>query len=353
LRELGELSRDELAQRCDPDRVDQLDGWLAELIHARRIAEVTIAGQLRAIAAEDAGRYRDALGVVPPMGLPLSYLERQEHPLEDLVARYARTHVPFSAADVAARFGLGLGPIRAALERLRELGRVLEGEFLPGGREREWCDVEVLRRLKRVSLAKLTAAVEAVEPRIYARFLPSWHRIDAPGEGLDELLAAIEQIQGVPIPFGDLERAVLPARIRDYHPGMLDQLCASGEIVWRGFEALGNDDGRVALYLAGHLEVLAPAPTPVEGELAGKLRSLLATRGASFFPDIERALGGFKTELLATLWEMVWAGEISNDTLAPLRSRARAGARSTRSHARRRPSLHGSMQLRRAGPPGT
>jgi ATP-dependent Lhr-like helicase len=353
LRELGELSREELRQRCDAACVAELDGWIAELIHARRIAEVTIAGHLRAIAAEDAGRYRDALGVVPPMGLPLAYLERFDHPLEDLVARYARTHVPFSAADVAARWGLGLGPVRAALERLRDQGRMLEGEFLPGGREREWCDVEVLRRLKRVSLAKLTAAVEAVEARVYARFLPTWHRIDTPGEGLDELLAAIEQIQGVAIPFGDLERAVLPARIRGYHPGMLDQLCVSGEIVWRGFEAIGNDDGRVALYLAGHLEALAPAPTPVEGELASKLRALLETRGAMFFPDIERALGGFRTELLATLWDMVWAGELSNDTLAPLRSRARAGARSTRSHARRRPSLHGHMQARRAGPPGS
>ncbi|MFO7564360.1 MAG: crosslink repair DNA glycosylase YcaQ family protein, partial [Enhygromyxa sp.] len=353
LRELGELSRDELAARCDPERSAELEGWLAALIHARRVAEVTIAGQPRVIAAEDAGRYRDALGVVPPMGLPLAFLERQDHALDDLVARYARTHVPFSPADVATRFGLGLGPIRATLERLREQGRVLEGEFLPGGREREWCDVEVLRRLKRVSLARLSAAVEAVEPRIYARFLPSWHRIDAPGEGLDELLVAIEQIQGVAIPFGDLERAVLPARIRDYHPGMLDQLCLSGEVVWRGFEALGNDDGRVALYLAGHLDALAPAPAPVEGELAGKLRALLSSRGAMFFPDIARALGGFEAELLATLWELVWAGEISNDTLAPLRSRARAGARSKRSHARRRPSLHGSMQLRRAGPPGS
>ncbi len=353
LRELGELSRDELRQRCDPSVVEQLPSWIDALVHARRIVEVGIAGVVRTIAAEDAGRYRDALGVVPPQGLPLAFLERVDDPLDDLVARYARTHVPFTAADVAARLGLGLGPVRATLERLRDQGRVLEGEFLPGGREREWCDVEVLRRLKRASLAKLTAAVEAVEPRIYARFLPSWHRVDAPGEGLEELLAAVEQIQGVAIPFGDLERAVLPARLRDYHPGLLDQLCASGELVWRGFEALGNDDGRIALYLAGHLEVLAPTPTPVEGELAGKLRELLATRGAMFFPDIEGALGGFRTELLASLWDMVWAGEITNDTLAPLRSRARAGTSRARSHARRRPSLHGHMQLRRAGPPGS
>jgi ATP-dependent helicase Lhr and Lhr-like helicase len=354
LRELGELSREELRQRCDPAATDEFDGWIAALIHARRIVEVAIAGVPRLIASEDAGRYRDALGVVPPMGLPLAFLERAEHPLDELVARYARSHVPFSTADVAARLGLGLGPIHAVLERLREQGRLLEGEFLPGGREREWCDVEVLRRLKRSSLAKLSAAVEAVEPRDYARFLPRWHRIDAPGEGLDDLLAAIEQIQGVAIPFSDLERATLPARIRDYHPGLLDSLCASGELIWRGFEALGHDDGRVALYLAGHFDALAPAPTPVESELAAKLRALLAERGAMFFADIERALGGFQAELLHLLWDMVWAGELSNDTLAPLRSRARQrGSAGARSFARRRPSLHGQLQLRRAGPPGS
>ena len=359
LRELGELSRDELRARCQAEQHDQLDGWLdawlAQLITARRITELNIAGQLRLIAAEDAGRYRDALGVVPPMGLPQAFLDVVDNPLEDLVARYARTHVPFSAADVAARLGLGLGPVRAALESLRRQDRLLEGEFMPGGREPEWCDVEVLRRLKRASLAKLSAAVEAVEPRLYARFLPSWHRIDQPGETLDDLLAAIEQIQGVPIPFGDLERAVLPARVRGYLPGMLDQLCASGEISWRGFEALGNDDGRIALYLSGHMPVLAPAVTPVEGELAGQIRTLLGRRGASFFVDLEAELGGFRNELLRVLWDMVWAGEVGNDTLAPLRARARAGASKSgsRSLARRRPSLHGQLSMRRAGPPGS
>jgi ATP-dependent Lhr-like helicase len=356
LRELGELSREELGERCTDEARAELDAWVDRLIETRRAAELKVAGHTRVIAAEDAGRYRDALGVVPPLGLPEAYLEPVEAPLEDLVARYARTHVPFTAAELAARLGLGLGPIRAALESLRQQDRLLEGEFLPGGREREWCDVEVLRRLKRASLAKLSAAVEAVEPRLYARFLPAWHRIDWPGEGLDELLAAIEQIQGVAIPFGDLERAVLPARIRGYQPGMLDQLCVSGELSWRGFEALGSDDGRVALYLSGHFAALAPPPTPVEGELAAKIRALLERRGASFFPDIEAELGGFRNELMTTLWDMVWAGELSNDTLAPLRSRARGGASKGRGRggfARRRPSLHGQLHARRAGPPGS
>lgn len=359
LRELGELSREQLRARCEADRREQLDAWVDRLIQERRVAEVTIGGERRVIAAEDAGRYRDALGVVPPIGLPQAYLELVEAPLEDLVARYARTHVPFTAGELARRLGLGLGPIQTVLEALLRQDRLLEGEFLPGGRAREWCDVEVLRRLKRASLAKLSAAVEAVEPRLYARFLPSWHRVNhlggGPDEGLDELVATIEQLQGVPIPFGDLERAVLPARVRGYHPGMLDQLCASGELSWRGFEALGNDDGRVALYLSGHFAALAPTPEPLEGELAAKLRELLERRGAMFFADLERALGGFRNELLATLWDMVWAGELSNDTFAPLRSRARGTAANTkgRSFARRRPSLHGQLQHRRAGPAGS
>ncbi len=213
LRELGELSRDEVVARVREDLREQAPEWIAALIHQRRAIEVPIADQLRLIAAEDAGRYRDALGVVPPHGLPLVFLELVERPLEELLARYARTHVPFTSAELATRLGLGLGPVELGLERLLGEGRLLEGEFMPGGREREWCDVEILRRLKRASLAKLTAQVEAVEPRLYARFLPGWHRIDQPGEGFDDLLGAIEQLQGSAILASALERAVLPARM--------------------------------------------------------------------------------------------------------------------------------------------
>lgn len=366
LRELGDLGLEAIRQRCaeddEPSARALLEEWVEALVEDRRIVAVAIAGERRYIAAEDAGRYRDALGVVPPMGLPQAFLEITERPLEDLVARYARTHAPFTAAQVAARLGLGLGPIRAALEQLRQQDRVVEGEFMPGGREREWCDVEVLRRLKRASLAKLTAAVEAVEPRIYARFLPGWHRIDHPGEGLDELLAAIEQIEGVPMPFSDLERAVLPARVRDYSPGMLDQLCSMGELMWRGFDdrgAPGRGDGRIALYLPEHYPALAVPPDGerAAGELHGRIRDLLRERGAMFFADLERELAGFRNDLLEALWDLVWAGEVSNDTLTPLRSRARGSGRSSRGRGRTRglrgrPSLHGAMHLRRAGPQG-
>ena len=353
LRELGDLDRGELrARSAEPE---QVDGWIDALIAERRVAEVSIAATARLIAAEDAGRYRDALGVVPPLGLPQAYLELVDEPLVELVARYARTHVPFSARQLATRLGLGREPVLAVLRRLAADERLLEGEFLPGGQGREWCDVEVLRRLKRASLAKLTAAVEAVEPRAYARFLPSWHHIDQPGRGLDDLLSAVEQLQGAAIPFSDLERAVLPARVRDYQPGMLDQLCAAGELSWRGVEALGQDDGRIALYLPDHFAALAPTPEPVAGELPGRIRELLERRGAMFFAELERELGGFQAELLEALWDLVWAGEVGNDTLAPLRARARKRASSRRSdRGRGRRGFGGAgLTRRRAGPPGS
>ena len=359
LRELGELSRDEVVARVREDLREQAPEWIAALIHQRRAIEVPIADQLRLIAAEDAGRYRDALGVVPPHGLPLVFLELVERPLEELLARYARTHVPFTSAELATRLGLGLGPVRLGLERLLGEGRLLEGEFMPGGREREWCDVEILRRLKRASLAKLTAQVEAVEPRLYARFLPGWHRIDQPGEGFDDLLGAIEQLQGSAIPWSDLERAVLPARIRNFHPGMLDHLCATGELVWVGVEPIGNDDGRIALYLPEHYPLLAAPPRieQAQSELHQRIRELLGRRGAMFFAELERELGGFRGELLGSVWDLVWTGELGNDTLAPLRSRARgstsARSSSSRGRTRGRPSLHGMMHSRRGGTPGS
>lgn len=356
LRELGELSRDELVARVREDLREQTDAWVDSLIRDRRAIEVRIADVLRVIAAEDAARYRDALGVVPPHGLPLAFLEPCERPLEELLARYARTHVPFTTAELATRLGLGLGVVRLGLEQLLAAGRLVEGELRPGGREREWCDVEVLRRLKRASLAKLSAAVEAVEPRVYARFLPGWHRIEQPGEGLDELLGAIEQLQGAAIPWTDLERSVLPSRVRDFHPGMLDQLCASGELLWRGVEAIGGYEGRIALYLPEHFGLLAPPPRPEEaaGAMHQKIRELLGAR-PMFFAELEREIGGFQWQIVNCLWDLVWSGEVTNDTLVPLRSRARSKftSKGGRARLRGRPSLHGLLHTRRSGPPST
>ena len=343
LQKIGDLSRDELAARCEARLIHegQPDRWLEDLCQQRRIISLCVAGQARYIAAEDAARYRDALGVVLPAGLPDAFLEPADDALGDLVSRYARTHVPFAAADAAQRLGLGVAPVRTALEALALRDRVLEGEFLPGGRGREWCDAGVLRLLKQRSLARLRQQVEPVEGEALARFLPHWQGVAQPCRGLDGLLDVIEQMQGMPLPASALDRDILPARVRGYRPPDLDELCAAGEIVWRGIDSLGPGDGRIALYLADHLPRLAPPPAQVDGEVPKQIEQLLAERGALFFEEIAKTIGGFPRDVLDALWQLVWSGVVTNDTLLPLRSlrrqterpvgRTRRGGRAFRS----------------------
>ena len=309
---IGDLSREEIFTRTGTEQMIQ------ELTKARRIIEVRVASEPRFIAAEDMGKYRDALGIVPPTGVAHAFLDFLPDPLGSLITRYARTHGPFLVDQVAARFGLGIAPVRATLEALGD--KLVEGEFLPGGRGREWCDAEVLRALKRQSLAKLKKQVEPVEHGVLARFLPEWQGLHKRRSGLDALLGVIEQLQGAPIPASVLESEVLPARIEDYEPAYLDELCAAGEVVWRGIDPLGVADGRIALYLTDHYARLAPPVVPVEGERAQKIREKL--QSARFFPEL--GIDGFPQDNLQTLWEMVWAGEVTNDTLVPLRSLLRA-----------------------------
>ena len=349
---VGDLSRAELMLRCraGPAADGSLDCWLRDLVAARRAIPVRIAGEARYAAVEDAARLRDALSVAPPPSLPEAFLQAVPEPLIDLVSRYARTHVPFHSADVAARLGLGVASVQMALAELALRGRVLEGEFLPGGRGREWCDAEVLRGLKRRSLARLRKAVEPVEPAALARFLPQWQGLTRPGDGLDALLDVIEQLQGLPLPGSALERDILPCRVRGYQPSQLDELCAAGEVVWRGCDGLGGGDGRLALYLTDHYLRVAPPATPVEGDLPQQIRQLLSARGALFFEELVRGLGGFRHDLFAAVWQLVWAGEVSNDTLAPLRSLHRSAkvGRSGRRSGRR------DFRSRRTHPmPGT
>ncbi|MFO0724007.1 MAG: DEAD/DEAH box helicase [Myxococcota bacterium] len=315
---LGDLSRDELAERVEPEA--PLASFLEELLFRRRIVEVRVGGELRLLAAEDMGRYRDALGIVPPPGLPLAFLEPVSDPLGFIVARWARGHAPFTVDRLATRLGLGVGPLRTTLQALVTAGKLVEGEFLPGGHGSELVEVEVLKQLKRQSLAKMRREVEPVEPAALGRFLPAWQGLTRPRSGLDALLSVIEQLQGAPLPASVLESEVLPARIRGYAPAMLDELCAAGEVLWRGFGPIGSNDARVALYLTDHLPRLAPLAVPVEGELAAKLRSFLQARGALFFTDLLAMAKGFGQDLLSTVWAMVFAGELTNDTLAPLRS---------------------------------
>jgi ATP-dependent Lhr-like helicase len=340
---IGELSRGELAARVEVE--DTLEGWLAELVRARRVLEVRVGGEPRLIAAEDMGKYRDALGTVPPPGVPVAFLEVVPGALTQLLARWARTHGPFRIEDVARRWGLGPSAVRAGLEPLLREGRVVEGELLPGGRGVEHVDAEVLRALKRQSLARLQREVEPVDGAVLGRFLPSWQGLDKPRRGLDALLTTLEQLQGLPLPASVLEAEVLPARNEGYEPGALDELCAAGELVWRGFEPIGTSDGRIALYLTDHFARLAPPPVRAEGELVGRLRDALGERGAMFFDELVRKVGAFAPDVLAALWSLVWAGEATNDTLTPLRSLFRG-------EDRRRPA-RGRFRSRRQALPGS
>ncbi len=368
LLDLGDLTRDEIASRVAEDQ--DTDALLAELVAQKRIHPVKIAGQERFIAAYDIARYRDGLGIVPPVWTPIDLLDPVLRPLEELCARYARTHGPFHAEAIAERLALGVGPVRSALERLVASGRVLEGAFLPKGAkrtfqgqeldrsqglsresvaerrraalapsvsDREYCDADVMRSIKRRSLAKLRAQVEPVSHEAFSRFSIDWHQIkhgERGARGLDGLSRVIEQLQGAPIPASVLEEEVLRARMKTFDRRDLDELCASGEVLWRGVSSLGGKDGRIALYFADHYDKLAPAVTPVEGELHDVLRAHLRERGASFFRDLTASASRPQHEVFEALWDLVWSGEVTNDTLAPLRS-LRAGDKSGGSSRRR------------------
>jgi len=354
---LGDLTLEELAARSVPGA--PVREWLAALERERRAFALRIAGEERWVAAEDAARMRDGLGIPPPPQVPSELLEAVRDPLGDLVSRYARTHGPFRASDAARRFGLPEAAVELALDRLAEQDRVLQGEFLPaalaaaryadGARGREWCDAEVLRGLRRRSLARLRKQVEPVEQAALSRLQLDWQGIDRPRRGVDALLGAVEQIQGAPLPASALEEDVLPARIDPYKLADLDLLCSAGEVVWRGIDRIGPRDGRVALYLADHYRLLAPAPREAKGELAARVREHLSKRGASFFGDLQRATGAFPNDLLEAIWELVWAGQVTNDTLAPLRSLLRGPEGSSRRERVSGPAF----RTRRQGPPGS
>jgi ATP-dependent Lhr-like helicase len=354
LRVLGDLSDADLTARgADP-------AWAVELETARRAIRVRIAGEPRWIAIEDAARVRDALGAALPVGLPLAHLEPVADPLGDLVARYARTHGPFLAATCAARFGLGVFVVEQALRRLPS---AVSGEFSPtSGGGSEWCDAEVLRLLRRRSLAALRREIEPVPPRALARFLPQWHQIGSSrARGIEALGAAIEQLQGVAIPASALERLVLPARVADYSPSYLDELCAAGDVVWSGAGAIGEHDGWVTLAFADTAPLLLPPVTEADGPVHEAVLGILDGGQAMFLRTIAERLSPSvpENELVAVLWDLVWAGRLSNDTLAPLRARlGGGGAHRSRPSAPksryRRPGAglsRMSLAVARSGPP--
>jgi len=407
LRTAGPLTAEEVAQRCE-DPVAAGD-WLAELSVARRIIGVRVAGQPMWAAIEDAGRLRDALGVPLPVGIPEAFTEPVADPLGDLVARYARTHGPFTADAVAARYGLGVAVVMLALRRLTASGRVVEGEFLPAGQSAadgqltsasgtEWCDAEVLRLLRRRCLARLRKEAEPVPPEVLARFLPAWHGIGthgasgagagAPGAGgvfagsrrradAATVLEVLERLAGAPVPASALETLILPGRVPDYSPAMLDELTSAGEIVWSGAGALPGGDGWLVLAPADGAPLLLPEPgdvtmTPVHSAVL----EVLGGGGAMFFRMLSDRVAGLlaqqwpageqpnpalpdDSEVAAAIWDLVWAGRLTNDTLTPLRlvlggqqRRAAAPARPVpRPRPGRRYSFGRPAMPTRTGPP--
>ncbi|AXC09632.1 putative ATP-dependent helicase lhr [Acidisarcina polymorpha] len=321
---LGDLSREELARRvASPSLLEHL----TRLLRARRLLEVKIAGDKRLIAIEDAGRYRDALGVPLPPGIPTSLLGPVVTPVLELVRRFARTHGPFTLQEASSRFGLGNEQTEAALRSLLLDGRIVEGGFRPGGVHREWCDAEVLRLIRRKSLARLRKEIEPVEQQMFARLETHWQGVLQPRRGLDALLDAIENLQGAPLPASILESSILPARLTNYSPNDLDTLIAAGEVVWCGLEPLGERDGRIALYLSDKLSILLPPRILVndpDHPLSDREEALLGElgrSGATFFSQLHEAVGGgYPGETLDALWSLVWRGLITNDTFHALRA---------------------------------
>ncbi|PZS13612.1 MAG: ATP-dependent helicase [Pseudonocardiales bacterium] len=340
---------------------------LAGLEADRRAIRVRIAGAERWLAIEDAGRVRDALGTALPVGVPEAFTEPVRDPVGDLVSRYARTHGPFQAADVAARLGLGVAVIGAALARLSAGGRALQGEFRPGGAGLEWCDAEVLRSIRRRSLAALRREVEPVPAEALARFIPSWQGVGARAcRGVDGVLRVVEQLAGAPLPASALESLVLPSRVADYSPALLDELTLSGEVLWTGAGSLSGNDGWVVL-APTELAPLLLRPDiddpqsdgsadDVDGALERAIRAALTGDQALFYRAVADRAGlavptANDDEITAAIWALVWAGTLTNDTLAPVRALLGSGARTA--HARR-PRAPRSRYGRYSGlnPPG-
>ncbi len=341
LRTLGPLTTDEVAQRsADPA---QAPAWLGDLAAQRRVLRLRIAGLERWSAIEDAGRLRDALGVALPPGVPEAFTEPVPDPLRDLVLRYARTHGPFGSLAVAERYGLGVAVVTGTLHRLAAEGVVSEGDFEPSGGS-QWCEVGVLRMLRRRCLAKLRKEVEPAPPSVYAAFLPAWQHADAaatrPTAGgrsrparADAVYDVVDQLGGAAIPASALETLVLPGRVPGYSPVLLDELTAAGEVVWAGAGALPGSDGWVVLAPAAAAPLLLPEAaeitmTPVHEAILGVLEG----GGALFFRGIadrvaagladqtSKTLAANDRDVASALWDLVWAGRLTNDTLAPLRT---------------------------------
>jgi ATP-dependent Lhr-like helicase len=357
LRFLGDLTVEEAAARgIRPE-------WLSELEATRRAIRVRISGEERYLAIEDAGRVRDALGTALPVGVPEAFTEPVADPLGDLLSRYARSRGPFAAWRAAERFGLGMAVVTGVLDRLTSEGRLVRGELSPLGHDprgagMEYCDAPVLRRLRRASLARLRAEVEPVEPAALGRFLPSWHGIGArvrAAPTADDVLSVVEQLAGAPLPASAVESLILPSRLPGYSPALLDELTTAGEVTWCGCGSLAGGDGWLALAPTDVADLLLPEiedsvpSSPLHEAIVSTLDG-----GALFFRQlVERVSPLIETapndgEVVAALWDLVWAGLVTGDTLGPLRAQV-SGKGAT--HKPRRSAPRGRYARMRASRP--
>jgi ATP-dependent Lhr-like helicase len=349
LRWVGDLTDEEAAARIDGDAAKMLD----DLRRSRRAFRLRVHGRNAWVAAEDVALYRDALGAQPPPGVPGAFLDLQPNALEVLVLRYARTHGPFETTDVVARLGLVRGAADAALANLEAQSKLIRGEFKPGVRTGtiEWCETEVLRQIKRRTLAKLRNEVAPVDRVALARFLPAWHGIGEASIGGNRLEEAIAQLEGLPLSYDELENVILPARVRGFRPEDLDDLGASGWLVWVGHSPLGREDGKIALYRRERVSryVEPPSVETVPFPLDDRHHAVLAhleRRGASFYAELAAALSKFPdSEVLEALWDLAFAGFVTNDTFRALRSLSNRKAIAKRPRSKTKPGAGGRWSL--------
>jgi ATP-dependent helicase Lhr and Lhr-like helicase len=325
LRAVGDLTDTEIAERVTD--ADAAQDWLRKLEQDRRAARVRVAGRDAWIAIEDVALYRDALGTSPPKGVPTVFLEPVQRPVDALLARFARTHGPFTTRRIAERFGLVAAQAESLMQQLAAEERLLHGEFTPGGSGSEWCEPDVLRQIKRRTIAKLRGQVAPVPREVLGRFLPAWHRI-ANSDPHERLEDALVQLEGMPLSYRDLVRVILPARVRDFRPEQLDELGAMGWLVWIGHSPLRGDDGRVMLYRRERVDrlLIAPDETAAADSIEGfddRHRTILEhlhRRGASFHAELTGLLPAAEPDaVLSAVWDLVWAGLVTNDTFAALR----------------------------------
>ncbi|MGZ5377726.1 MAG: Lhr family ATP-dependent helicase, partial [Mycobacterium sp.] len=333
LRVLGPMTEAEIAERCT---TAEIGGWLDGLAASKRALRVSFADRIWWAAIEDIGLLRDGIGVAVPVGVPTAFTEGVDDPLGELLGRYARTRGPFTTHDAAGRFGLGLRVTADVLGRMATDGKLIRGEFTTDTEGDQWCDADVLKILRRRSLAALRAQVEPVSTAAYGRFLPAWHQVGSThNSGIDGLAHVIDQLAGVPIPASAVEPLVFGQRVRDYQPSMLDELLASGEVTWSGAGQIGGGDGWITFHLADSAPMTLAAPTEIEfTDTHRAITETLGAGGAYFFRQLadtsfRQLSDNPNDELKQALWELIWAGWVTGDTFAPVRAMLTGTRRST------------------------